>query len=327
MRSLIALAFLFPSDAIAQRPTNEDYVAATARVAGFCASQETHIKRFGEAYPDLKTRLDAALLFFNVRFHNVCKRANSTTLELFGPEKLQEFLTMVLEMVEPTLEQAIRSREAVEAFIIEVNQRSLGQGMSDEILVPLLAVRFSNDPHREMTSGFTARFDGTGHSKSKDISFQLQVPYSWRAQEGERPNIIQKWTRLSPDGYAQILVQIRDDLQGYTPTEAEIRSIFTEDFASELLPARARYISHEFFTIERQPAVWIDHDVTEERLGVEFAARSQIYMIFFDGRAISFQCFSGNPSNPNAILEDHFQRTVPVCNQVVNSLVLPEVYK
>jgi hypothetical protein len=326
VRLLIAVAFFFPNDAIAQRTTNEDYVTAAASVAGFCVSQEAHVDRFGEVYPDLKPRLDAALLLFNMRFHNVCDRANSTVLELFGPEKFQEFLTKMLDMVEPMLEQAIGSREVVEAFIDEVHQRSLGQGMNDEILVPLLAVRFSDEPHREITSGFTARFDGTGHSKSKGISFQLQVPYSWQAREGERPNIVQKWTRLSPNGYAGILIQVRD-LEGYTPTEAEVRSIYTETDASEFLPASARYIAHDFFTIERQPAIWIDHVITEARLGMEFTVRGRMYMIFFDGRAIMFQGSSGNPADPDAILEEYFRRTVPVCNQVVNSLVLPEVYK
>ena len=64
----------------------------------------------------------------------------------------------------------------------------------------------------------------------------------------------------------------------------------------------------------------------QERAGVKFYQDVLMYQIFFRGKAVGLQCIAGGPEDEKPTINEAFKRIRPLCQQVLNSLVLPQAY-
>lgn len=67
-----------------------------------------------------------------------------------------------------------------------------------------------------MTDRKTVPYTSEGNPKAKGVNFSLSAPISWRQNEGDRPNIVQKWASQNGSGdmCMSVMVKRNDYVRG-----------------------------------------------------------------------------------------------------------------
>ena len=70
----------------------------------------------------------------------------------------------------------------------------------------------------------------------------------------------------------------------------------------------------------------LDLITASSRLSLYGYQSALIYQFFFRGKAIGIMCQAGGPESEKIKIDDAFKRVQPLCQQVLNSVVLPQAY-
>lgn len=173
-----------------------------------------------------------------------------------------------------------------------------------------------------------AKFDTRNHPKAKGVWATIKYPAGWQAKEGERPNIVQKFTGEFRDMYVILMLQILD---ARAPVEKECSDMGTAEFA-ELFSDKA---SNQFAVNvkkskhEEKPAFLYEMHSTIERAGMSFQTANKAMTVCYKNTLISALC---NPmkidraTNSMKSTQRELSEASPLCFQYFNSLVLMDKY-
>lgn len=116
------------------------------------------------------------------------------------------------------------------------------------------------------------------HIKSKDVNLKLKVPQGWEVKEGDRPNIVKKFTK---DGNTYLIL-IKDNMTFFSRSESK-ELLSDESFVNEFVEESSSYmknsdvIDKSVVTIDTYPSVtfkvrgkmevWYYHSNDNEMLG------------------------------------------------------------
>ena len=76
-----------------------------------------------------------------------------------------------------------------------------------------------------------SKFDTKNHPKAKGVWVTVRYPTEWEAKEGERPNIVKKFSGYYKGIFVMLALQIRDAGE---PIEQECAGMSTSEFSSAL---------------------------------------------------------------------------------------------
>lgn len=200
------------------------------------------------------------------------------------------------------------------------------------VTIALICINFAEahtpySPVAEFANGSVFRFSTRGHAKSKGAVFSIQVPKSWAAIEGERPNIVQKFVSERGKGLEMALIATKS-IPGDIPFgKDDIRELLSSDGQREMLPAGAAFIAAKPSQIEAEPAGIIEYTMHSQRADTNLHIHI-LALMFFQGRTmvqVQFQV-GGLPSD-RAAVERKFASFRPLFQQMMNSIVFEEKWK
>jgi hypothetical protein len=175
---------------------------------------------------------------------------------------------------------------------------------------------------------FNSKFDTKNHPKAKNVWATIKYPTGWEAREGERPNIIQKFSGDYKSFYTILSLQI---LNTSEPVEAHCKAVSAKgiegifsDPASSQFATNAKKIMHE-----NKPAFIYDLEHRVERAGFSLITNHRVMTVCHQKTMLSAWCspskmdyvskqFSSNKNDLNEITS--------LCFQFFNSLVLMDSY-
>jgi len=216
------------------------------------------------------------------------------------------------------------SRENSELFLQQMKVRAEGK-IESPVLEYLLSIQYLSYPVREFSDGHRQRFSSHGHAKAKGIDLGLQLPKSWKAQEGERPNIVQKWISQNGTGHEMMLLDIRD-AKGYAPTNSEIKDFVASGEVKDAIPNGATYLNSSVFSLEGEKGYRVEMSMIEERAGIKIYQHTAMHQLFFHGKAIGLMCQTSSSVENKIDADKRFKKNEPLCQQVLNSLILEQAY-
>ena len=167
------------------------------------------------------------------------------------------------------------------------------------------------------------RIDLTGHPKAKGIAMSVKYPADWDAKEGDRPNIVKKFTKNYSDSLGLMMVQVLN-----VPIEArnEVKSFTVKDWR-EVMSEIGTVISVSKTKLEMEDAFVADIFVKMERMGTAPYQRQRIVSIVYKHKWIWLWCGAvGNPNMSSSQVEAKFQNIQPHCSQFFNSFILLDRY-
>lgn len=219
--------------------------------------------------------------------------------------------------------QVITTESAL-IFLQQIKKRSMG-AIETPVLEYILSVNYLASPVNEYSEGYQKSFSTKGHKKAQGLDIELKTPISWKAKEGRRPHIVQKWTSENGTGFEMIQLGIRD-AGGYTPSNKEVEEFISSGEPKGITPLGSVYIDSGVFSLEMRKGYWLEMYTLKERVGVKIYLHSVMHMFFFRGKAISLTCSASSSERDNKKADEAYKRITPLCQRVLNSIVLLQAY-
>ncbi len=175
--------------------------------------------------------------------------------------------------------------------------------------------------------GKAPKFSTKGHPKSKGAVFTIKYPPSWKALEGERPNVVQKFVSEYGKGLEMAMILTKSIPSNVRFTQADVRAMVSPEGLKDLLPDGAKLLKVKTTKIEGETAGLIEFSTRMERAGAEVDFQT-LMLVFFQGRTmVSLQFQIGAlPSDPGA-LPSRFEKFRPLFNLMMNNIVFDDKWK
>lgn len=304
---------------------NHNSIKALSKAYGFLLGQENSLKRIEARYPDLRLQVETARFTFAGSFAGVKERLEDELRQAMGEATFDKFRAEMEKKIGELLgQQALTADNSVD-FLEKVKARAKGEEMEADVLRYLLAVKYARAPVAEFLDGFRQRFNTDGSGKARGIRLRLQLPRSWLAQEGERPHIVRKWTNEGGTGLSLVMLDIRDT-GSQEPSAREIEQFVKSGEARQTFTELGKVHDVGTFSIERRKGYWGELSMFQERAGFKMYQRGMLYQLFFRGKAVGIMCMAGAKDSEPEKADAASSLIKPVCQQVVNSLVLEQAY-
>ena len=240
--------------------------------------------------------------------------------------KFKELRDEMHSKMVPLLTKQQLTPQLAQHFLEQVKTAPRAPRLEPEVLRYLLAVfQYAANPVAEFGNGFRQRFRTNGQASRKVFDSILQLPRSWLAKDGERPHIVQKWISEGGTGSTIIMLDIRD-AQGYTPDRREVERFVKSGEVREIVPEGGTLHDTGTFTMEQRTGYWVDMSVRLERAGFRMYERGTMHQLFINGKAVGLLCMSYAKENEPRIADAAAKLNKPLCQQVLNSLVLEQAY-
>jgi truncated hemoglobin YjbI len=300
-------------------------IKTISKAYGFVLGQEFSLARVERTYPEAAMQVELARLTFNSAFPDIEKKLEAELTAALTAPKFKELRAGMVSKIRPMLTKQQLTPQLAQQFLEQVKARAKGEEMEPDVLRYLLAVRYANNPVAEFGDGFRQRFRTDGTGKSQGVRLVLQLPRSWLAKDGERPHIVQKWINEGGTGSSIIMLDIRDS-QGYNPDRREMERFVKSGEVHEAVPDGGTMHGAGTFSMEQRTGYWIDMSVKLERAGFRMYERGSIHQLFIHGKAVGLMCMSYAKEDEPQQADAAAKLNKPICQQVLNSLVLEQAY-
>ena len=174
-------------------------------------------------------------------------------------------------------------------------------------------------------------YDTKGHYKAKNTWISVRYPGHWTAAEGNRPNIIQKFTYYDQNTQIQymLMLQIIDLPKGVTQES----NVWPEDewilLGQDLaLEQNLRVRNIEKIRHEGQNGIIIKCYGIDERVGLKLYFELDYMYLMYNDKFIILGCYTGGALDAQqSITNSHFSDSIRgIYMQYFNSLIIMEKY-
>ncbi len=293
---------------------------------GYLTGQEYSLNYLKNEFPQLENNVLIAEMAFKSTFGKSKSGMEDYLSNYLGDDKLKDFNDNLIAEFEKKMNNQTLTEEIANNFIKDIENRAKGS-ISSPILETLLSFQYADSPHRELLAGFTTTFKTKGHAKSKNTDWQIRVPKSWRAKEGDRPNIIQSFTDDFGDGLNNIMLMVKDMpvSKGTKLSDKEKEEFFSEKEIKTTLPKEAKFISFSNMTLDSNIGGMLQVEQIVSRLDYKFKMRVVQFM-FIRGFKIYMLMATVSSSNIEDDLAVKMEKYMPLFRLVANSIVVNDQY-
>jgi hypothetical protein len=323
--TLILLAGLVSLPSWASLNHNHNSIKALAKAYGFLLGQEKSLKRIEARYPALRLRVEMARLTFSSSFAGVRERLEDELRQAMGEANFGNVRAEMEKQIGQLLDQQALTVDTAAAFLEKVKARAKGEEMEVDVLRYLLAVKYAKTPIAEFHAGFRQRFSTDGSGKAQGIRLTVQLPRSWLEQEGERPHIVKKWSNEGGTGLSTIVLAVRG-AAGQEWSAREIDQFVKSGEARQTFSDLGKVHDVGTFSLGRRKGYWAEISMNEERAGFRMYLRGMLYQLFFRGKTVGIMCIAAARESEPEKADAAASLIKPVCQQVLNSLVLEQAY-
>ena len=157
------------------------------------------------------------------------------------------------------------------------------------------------------------------HKKSKDVNLKLKVPQGWEVKEGDRPNIVKKFTK---DGNTYLIL-IKDNMTFFSRSESkELLSdkSLVNEFVEESVSFMKNYevIDKSVVTIDNYPSLTYKVRGKMEMTGITIPMIMRCWVVFHEDKIVFLQSMGIDNADFKALEQLYFL--------ITNSVIFPEQY-
>jgi len=181
---------------------------------------------------------------------------------------------------------------------------------------------------KNLINGNTSVYRSYDHSKAKGLDFSIKYLNTWIRAEGNRPNIVQKFTKEIGNKQINYLILILK-IDGPPLTSQEIENEYSN--FNEAIPRGAEFISkNSKLKIDGEPACAVEYKASrsseETVINVGITTYNITYNVIYKNYLIQIQCSVVGPSRENDLL-DLFKQYKPFFALIANSFIIQSKWK
>lgn len=211
----------------------------------------------------------------------------------------------------PVREQAMVNRVALSLALLSLSGYSFAQ---------------SSGSTRDYVSGNRTTFSTKDHPKAKGVHFTIAYPSSWSREEGERPNIVQKFVSEGGRGLESVMI-ITKDLPlspGTVISEQDQKEFFSPSELRGMLPKGATLVDAQATSVDGTPAGVLEYTLRAENVGISLPIHAWT-LNFISGITlvqVAFQV-AGPPTGLESDVSRRMAQFKPLFRLIANSIVFP----
>lgn len=175
------------------------------------------------------------------------------------------------------------------------------------------------------SNGNKSKYSTKDHPKAKGINLSVEYPSHWKLSEGERPNIVQKFSGDASDGITRMfLILIKDVPSEVSRMSVEdiAREAFSDDSLKDIVPQGGEFIKGEQTRYDGQPGAWVIFSINSQRAGMTMMMYTLQHMFIYGGKMVSIQCMVGGLKQMSGNLSQEFNSYFPLFQQIGNSIIV-----
>jgi hypothetical protein len=277
-------------------------------------------------YPQLTSQVVISQNEFQFTFGKSCDHLGS----LFSNEVKNKLKQSMLENVDFQNQMQLLTFEKAVEFIGSVRNRAKGT-IDSPVKETLLSFNpdFTDNPSLEFLRGFTTKFRSQNHPKAKGLNVQIEVPTSWSAKEGYRPNIVQFFKSQNGFGNVYFALQIREFIppKELKITQKDIDLMFTPKGLKDFIPDNATFIESKSINLDGEKGGLIVYDEVGERIDLRLKMRIASYITYYKNRLIFLQFSITNKEDEMQTTINEFNKNRNLFNLIANSFIIMDKYK
>lgn len=292
---------------------------------GYSEAIDRQLDHIATRFPALKPAATAARMTWDIKWGQAAKQASVRLRSLAG-SKWEYIQKDVMSKADGMIKTSALTEADAISYLRDVRAQTDGLPVS-----PVGAILLANDPGIlsnpaiEIQKGFVSSFSTKGHPKAKSVSFSIKCPLSWLQEEGERPNIIQKWTSDHGHG-SDVFLLIVKKLPG-VPSKDEALDLFTEASAREMVGKSGKLLRFSASKLEQQPVGIIQFTQSVQRLDASVTLKGTMYYLVVGDALVFLQGMCNLDLIPATERDAHVQKLGQLFNAIANTLVLESRYK
>jgi len=293
---------------------------------GYLIGQEYYLQKIKTKFPDLQSKITLAQFSFDRTFGKSKDNLKYFFKQNLGEKEFNELDMKVLTVIRKSINNQAFTKEIAFNFITEVENRAKGQ-IASQFLETLLSFQYLDKPEDEFLKGFTKIFKTKGHIKAKGTDWQIKVPISWRTEEGDRPNIIQKFLNDNCL-YRQSITLMVKELplpKDYKISEEELNDFFTEKEMKTMIPPGGKFVAFKKMTFDANIGGMLEIEQTLKRLDSTMKVREISYM-FIRGNKQYILSITVGSEKLYTDLTIEIQKYLPLYRLIANSIVVNDQY-
>lgn len=327
---VIAAAFAIHAvSAHGQLNRNEVSLNSISKSWGFYIGQMLRLERIATQQPALQNSVLLAQNEFELAFPDFEMNVERT-LRSWGAQDhdIDTIRKGITNTIASNIDREPNDTQSAESFIAFVRERATGAGIPVDILSYLLAASFMARPEQEVIRGWRVDFSSLGHPKAKGVTVKLKAPKSFKLAEGDRPNIVSKWTSEDGNGLEMMMLMVLPS-DSSPISRKEIDKDLSLGDRSDIrksLSGSGKVLAIRAFSQELAAGYIADIEMETERAGIEMTLRQRLHVLFVPGKSIGFACQVGALRRDAASLAPRANRLAAPCQNVMNSIVLPQQY-
>lgn len=194
------------------------------------------------------------------------------------------------------------------------------------LLQPSHVLAQAAEPAREFLEGNRTTFSTKGHPKAKGVNFTIVYPKSWAAEEGERPNVVQKFVSEGGHGreMATILTKELPLPPGTVVTNEDMKELFAPSELRGMLPDGAVFVDARSTEIEATPAGILEYTIRVDRAGVTALLHAWSLVFLSGSTIVQVQFTVGGPAGAERDAARRMATFKPLFTLMANSIVIPD---
>ena len=179
---------------------------------------------------------------------------------------------------------------------------------------------------RAFASGKREMFDSKSHAKAKGVHLNIEYPMTWTAEEGLRPNIVQKFAGRDNMGNSILCALTIKDLPVVEPNEETdlLKEPTLREMISEM--GNTSIIEAGNTKIEGEDAGWIVFTLNAERAGLTLFTHNLMFITIHNHKLINVGFTMSGKVDANT-LSNQFAAYRPLFHLIANSIVYQDKWE
>lgn len=294
---------------------------------GFKIGQDKSINVLSDYFPELSRELFLIQTKFDSEFGSAFDKIDqSLSSKLSDWDQRKE---AIRNSVSDKLSYTNISKSDAEQFLKKVENRVDGE-LPSPVLETLLMFhpKYISNPRLLYSDGYTKEYRSSNSSKAKGVDLSIEYPASWKAEEGRRPNVVQKFTSENGYGLEIITIVIKDfpkEIAGKFSEEDIL--LLTGENIWDNVSQNTTTINEGSVTLANKPSIWGEFSGSINRTGIILDIHG-LGFAMVDGEAmiqISFM-IAQQKGKDNVNIKSKFNHFAPTFQMMLNSLDFYDKY-
>lgn len=299
------------------------------KVYGFYLGQNYSLSQISKKYPALAGQALLVEKEFDAAF-----KSSVEGMDDLMQKNVKNEWSKIKKEIQTQIAGAVNINNTSEAdaraFVELVRERARGN-IESPIIETLLIFKsgYENNPEKEFLDGYKYKYSNNGAGKAKGVAFSIESPITWRAEDGDRPNIVQKFTSENGRGFEILLILIKDIplLSGEEITEEDVLEILNPTDLQDFIPSGGVYINSGKLTLERLPGFWLHYKADVTRVRSTAALEAIMYTVFYKNKMIQIQGILTKSVDGEYIERGGMKKYSRLFDLMVNSFVISNLYR